>query len=201
MKNKFWEFKKFVPNEVADLYIYNEISSWDDENFTSANSFKQELDTLGDIKTINLYINSPGGSVADGLAIASMLKRHKAYVIAHVDSMACSIASVIVCSCDKVIMPKNTLLMIHNALMGGFFYGNAKDFRKQAIKSGYITKINAKQARFLSGFNEFSKPVWVDMFHKEKLMDLNVSNITNEEIFEENVCEYEQEIFERMFPN
>lgn len=35
-----------------------------------------------------------------------------------------------------------------------------KDFRKQAIKSGYITKINAKQARFLSGFNEFSKPVW-----------------------------------------
>lgn len=76
-----------------------------------------------------------------------------------------------------------------------------KDFRKQAIKSGYITKINAKQARFLSGFNEFSKPVWVDMFHKEKLMDLNVSNITNEEIFEENVCEYEQEIFERMFPN
>ena len=39
------------------------------------------------------------------------------------------------------------------------------------------------------------------MFHKEKLMDLNVSNITNEEIFEENVCEYEQEIFERMFPN
>lgn len=153
MKNKFWEFKNFVPNEVADLYIYNEISSWDDENFTSANSFKQELDTLGDIKTINLYINSPGGSVADGLAIASMLKRHKAYVIAHVDSMACSIASVIVCSCDKVIMPKNTLLMIHNALMGGFFYGNAKDFRKQAddldkisesLRQTYLEKASGK---------------------------------------------------------
>lgn len=153
MKNKFWEFKNFVPNEVADLYIYNEISSWDDENFTSANSFKQELDTLGDIKTINLYINSPGGSVADGLAIASMLKRHKAYIIAHVDSMACSIASVIVCSCDKVIMPKNTLLMIHNALMGGFFYGNAKDFRKQAddldkisesLRQTYLEKASGK---------------------------------------------------------
>lgn len=140
MKKKFWEFKNYIPNETADLYIYSEISSWEDEDVTSANSFKQDLDDLGDVKNINLYINSPGGSVSDGLAIASMLKRHKAFVTAHVDSMACSIASVITCACDKVVMPSNTMLMLHNALIGGFFFGNAKDFRKQADDLDKITE-------------------------------------------------------------
>lgn len=70
-----------------------------------------------------------------------------------------------------------------------------KDFRKQAVKSGYIKKINAKQTRFLSGINEFSNPIWVDMFDKEKLMNLNIFNIRDEEIFEEDVCDYEKEIF------
>ena len=70
-----------------------------------------------------------------------------------------------------------------------------KDFRKQAVKSGYIKKINAKQTRFLSGINEFSNPIWVDMFDKEKLMNLNIFNIRDKEIFEEDVCEYEKEIF------
>lgn len=138
IKNKkFWEFKNII-NEKADLYIYSEISSWEED--VSSDSFKKELDSLGDISTINLYINSPGGSVSEGLAIASMLKRHKAFTIANIDSMACSIASVIACACDKVVMPRNTMLMIHNALVGGFMYGNAKDFRKQADDLDKITE-------------------------------------------------------------
>lgn len=152
-KKKFWEFKNVNFNDSADLYIYNEISSWEDEDVTSSSSFKQDLDSLGDIKYINLYINSPGGSVAEGLAISSMIKRNKAFVTAYIDSMACSIASVITCSCDKVIMPSNTMMMLHNALSGGFMYGNAKDFRKQAddldkitesLRQTYIDKANGK---------------------------------------------------------
>lgn len=152
-KNKFWEFKNIVANNSADLYIYNEISSWDDEDVTSAHSFKEELDAIGDVSTINLYINSPGGSVADGLAIASMLKRNKAKVVAQVDGLACSIASVIACSADKVVMGRNCMMMIHNALSGGFFYDNAKGFRKladdldkisESLRSTYIEKSNGK---------------------------------------------------------
>lgn len=152
-KNKFWEFKNIVGNDSADLYIYNEISSWDDEDVTSAQSFKEELDSIGDVSTINLYINSPGGSVADGLAIASMLKRNKAKVVAQVDGLACSIASVIACSADKVVMGRNCMMMIHNALSGGFFYDNAKGFRKladdldkisESLRSTYIEKSNGK---------------------------------------------------------
>lgn len=152
-KNKFWEFKNMVGNDSVDLYIYNEISSWEDEDVTSAQSFKEELDNIGEVSTINLYINSPGGSVADGLAIASMLKRNKAKVIAQVDGLACSIASVIACSADKVVMARNCMMMIHNALSGGFFYDNAKGFRKladdldkisESLRTTYIEKSNGK---------------------------------------------------------
>ena len=62
-KNKFWEFKNIVGNDSADLYIYNEISSWDDEDVTSAQSFKEELDSIGDVSTINLYISFTSPSI------------------------------------------------------------------------------------------------------------------------------------------
>ena len=91
---------------------------------------KKKLDDLGDVDLINLYVNSPGGSVFDGNTISNMLKRHKAKVVAHVDGLAASIASVIVASADEVVMPANSMLMIHNPMSG--IFGNAKEMREQA---------------------------------------------------------------------
>lgn len=127
---KFWEVKQ-LENSEADIYIFGEIVSykWDDEDTTAA-SFQKDLKSLGDVETINVHINSPGGNVFEGIAIGNMLKQHKAQVIAHVDALAASIASVIVSSCDKVIMPENSMLMIHNPWSG--IVGNAKALRKQA---------------------------------------------------------------------
>ena len=79
-----------------------------------AASFQKDLKELGEVSQINLHINSPGGSVFEGIAIGNMLRQHKARVVAHVDALAASIASVIVASCDEVIMPENSMLMIHN---------------------------------------------------------------------------------------
>ena len=45
--NKFWEIKNFIQNESADIYIYNEISSWEGEEVTSAQSFRKDLEALG----------------------------------------------------------------------------------------------------------------------------------------------------------
>lgn len=128
---KFWEIKQLSDKTKADIYIYGEIVSykWDDEDTTAA-SFNKDLKALGDVKEINLHVNSPGGSVFEGIAIGNMLKQHKATVIAHVDALAASIASVIIASCDKVIMPENSMLMIHNPWTG--LLGNAKELRKAA---------------------------------------------------------------------
>ncbi|MGC3792038.1 head maturation protease, ClpP-related [Priestia aryabhattai] len=118
-------------DNVADIYIYGDIVtySWYEED-TSATTFKNDLDALGEVDTINLYINSPGGSVFEGVAIHNMLKRHNAKVNVHVDALAASIASVIAMAGDAIFMPKNSMLMIHNPWTWGM--GNAADFRKLA---------------------------------------------------------------------
>ncbi len=124
--------KLSADGKSGDIFIYGEITkyAWEEYGEHSAQTFKNELDELGDVETINLYVNSPGGSVFEGITIHNMLKRHNARVIATVDALAASIASVIIMAADEVRMPSNTMLMIHNPWT--FAIGNAAELRKQA---------------------------------------------------------------------
>ena len=131
---KFWEMKMSANSDKsADIFIYGEITkyAWEEYGEMSSTMFKNELDTLGEVDTIHLYINSPGGSVFEGVTIYNMLKRHKARIIVHVDAVAASIASVIAMAGDEVRMPSNSVMMIHNALIGPI-WGNAQELRKHA---------------------------------------------------------------------
>lgn len=129
MSKKFWNFKNKT-KDSADLYIYDEIGSsyWGDT--MSAKRFKRELDNIGDVNNLNIYINSPGGSVFDGMAIYNQLKRHKSNKTVYVDGIAASIASVIALAGDKVVIPKNAYFMIHKPW--SIAYGDAEEFRKVA---------------------------------------------------------------------
>lgn len=111
-KTKFWSMNK--ADKAGELYIYGDIVAykWDDSDIT-AKSFKEDLDAMGDIDTLNIYINSPGGNVFQGQAIYSILKRHKAYKNVYVDGIAASIASVIAMAGDAIFVPKNGMMMIH----------------------------------------------------------------------------------------
>lgn len=177
--NKFWEIKNFIQNESADIYIYNEISSWDCEEVTSAQSFRKDLESLGNVKNINVMINSPGGSVGDGLTIASLLQRHSAYVTAYVDGMACSIASVIACAADKLVMGRSSLLMVHNALT--YTYGSAKDLRKQADDLDAVTASLRQMYLMKAG----------DKLTEEKIKELmdNESWLSAKECVELGLCD------------
>ncbi|MCR9040947.1 Clp protease ClpP [Bacillus sp. L381] len=129
---KFWEVKATAnDSSVGEVSIYSEIDSsvwWGDE--VTAQTFKEDLDALGDVKTLNVYINSPGGDVFHGSTIYSILKRHSATVNVHVDGVAASIASVIAMAGDTIFMPANTMMMIHNPWT--FAIGNSEELRKQA---------------------------------------------------------------------
>ena len=50
--------------------------------------------------------------------------------MAYIDGIAASAASVIAMAADKVVMPRNTTMMIHNAAWS--VYGNSKELRKSA---------------------------------------------------------------------
>jgi len=163
MKNKnkrLWEIKQSATNsKELNMYIYGDVEGdyydwWEDRDViseTSANHFKEELSKYPDVANINIYINSYGGSVFEGTAIYSQLKRHSATKTVYVDGFACSIASVIAMAGDKIIMPANTLMMIHSAIVGAF--GNAEQLRKAADnldvimegnKQAYLNKSNGK---------------------------------------------------------
>ncbi|WP_147565138.1 head maturation protease, ClpP-related [Clostridium tyrobutyricum] len=128
---KFWKFNAKENSDEGELLLYGDISDstwWGDE--ITPKNFKEELDSLGDIKTLNVYINSGGGDVFAGQAIYSMLKRDDATVNVYIDGLAASIASIIAMAGDNVKMPKNAMLMVHNPWSFGM--GNANDFRKLA---------------------------------------------------------------------
>lgn len=122
-----------LPNNEARIDIYGEVvpDDWRASDVdTSAVSFRNAVKDLGEVDTLNVHINSPGGSVYDGVAIFNMLRQHKASVTVHIDGLAASIASVIAMSGDKVVMPSNSMMMIHNAMSVSM--GNANDMRKMA---------------------------------------------------------------------
>ena len=157
---RFWEIRQQAetPNSL-DLYIYSAVEgdsyNWKtgkkEESETSAEHFKQELEKHKDVKQINVYINSLGGSVMEGVSIYNQLRRHPANVTAYIDGFACSIASVIAMAADKVVMPKNAVMMIHNAWT--WAVGNAKELRKaaddldvlnEASRQAYLSKVGDK---------------------------------------------------------
>ena len=134
---QMWELKQKTQGTL-DLYIYGDVKAdgydwWREEvirSETSANTLRDELASHPDVSQINIYINSQGGSVIEGTAIYNQLKRHPAHKTVYVDGFACSIASVIAMAGDEVVMPRNTMMMLHNMWM--VVQGNAAELRKAA---------------------------------------------------------------------
>lgn len=112
--------------DSTDVYIYSSIGGW----FGMwADEFIDELKAVTTSK-ISLRLNSPGGSVFDGIAIANAIRNHPATVTVYVDSLAASIASVIAMSGDRLVMMPQSQIMVHNA--SGACYGDATEMTKMA---------------------------------------------------------------------
>ncbi|MBR3592160.1 MAG: Clp protease ClpP [Clostridia bacterium] len=137
MKKKYYSMAQ--TGNVATINIYGDITSFPwFEGDVSASNLSRQLEELTDVTEINVYINSYGGEVAEGLAIYNALKRHKAKVNTYCDGFACSIASVIFMAGEERVMGESSLLMIHNAW--SYVCGNADEMRKQAEDLDKITQ-------------------------------------------------------------
>lgn len=80
---------------------------------------------------VEVNINSNGGSVSAGLAIANAIKGYKnGSVKGNVLGLAASMASVVACACDSLTMGKGAFMMIHNPW--GAVVGGADDLRHEA---------------------------------------------------------------------
>lgn len=117
-----WFTVSNATEERATIRIYDEISFWG----VDAQSFATELDGIR-ASEIEVAINSPGGSVFDGLAIFNALRLHPAKIITRVDGLAASAASFIAQAGDERVMVDSSQMMIHEAW--GVAAGNAGEMR------------------------------------------------------------------------
>ncbi|MEZ5477192.1 MAG: Clp protease ClpP [Thiolinea sp.] len=92
----------------------------------------KELASLKQPDTIRFHINSVGGTFAEGLAIANLIKRQSADTVSIVEGYALSMASLLMLAADRVEAAGNSLLMIHRAQ--GLTFGDVTE-HEHAIRT------------------------------------------------------------------
>ena len=145
MPNKWYDMKALA-NGATEIYVFDEIGYWG----VTAKDFARDLKEVKPNGAIDLHINSPGGSVTDGIAIYNLLKNHPSTVNVIIDGLAASMASIIAMAGDTITMPENALMMIHNPWGGAS--GEAEDLRKTAdlldkMKSALISAYTIKTGK------------------------------------------------------
>jgi ATP-dependent Clp endopeptidase proteolytic subunit ClpP len=125
-RNKSW-FKMAKKDDIAEIEIFDEIDPfWG----IGPKEFKAKFDEVKDSKSIKLLLNSPGGSVFDGMAIYNILSTVRDKLEIEVVGLAASIASIIALAGSKLTMAEGSYFMIHNPLT--IMIGGAEELRKTA---------------------------------------------------------------------
>lgn len=164
MNNKFKQIVGLTAG-VPEIIVYGRIDEYED--CISAKNFITELRQLeATAKKINVRINSPGGSVYEGIAIFNAIVNSPCEIDTHIDGFAGSIAAIIAVSGNKVYMSKYARMMTHKAAGGA--WGGADEVRQHADEiasaDATIGEILAKRtgftidevkARFLNGTDVF----------------------------------------------
>lgn len=160
----FWKFRNLAEDdEKAELFLYGDIAqrSWWDDTATPK-KFADDLAALGSVKEITVYINSGGGDVFAAQAIGNMLERNSATVIAHIDGLCASAATIVACHADKVVAAADASYMVHPPSMGVCDYLTAEDMRNclKALDTirGNIVTLYAKK----TGKSEDECGTWMD---------------------------------------
>ena len=183
---KFYEFKNITSSD-ADLYVYGEIVSERDDWFGSDSDvviteFKEELDSLGNIKNLNMYINSPGGDVfaaSTMISILNRLKQNGTTINAYVDGLSASAASFLMMVADHINLYKNSVVMVHKPM--SIAIGNANDMQKtidalnkiedSVMMPMYMGKAKASENKIRGLIND---ETWLNASDMDKYFNVNL---------------------------
>lgn len=116
-----------VDKASGEIFLYQPIGADFFGEGITGETVIQALDAIGSKRAI-VRINSPGGSVFDGIAIYNALQRHPGGVDVIIDSLAASIASIIALAGETRTSAKGSLWMVHEAM--SFAIGNKSEVRK-----------------------------------------------------------------------
>ncbi len=94
----------------AQIVIYGDIG-FD----ITAKDFSDQLEALGEVKTITVRIASHGGDYFEGIAMHSRLTTSGAKITVYIDGAASSAASVVAMAGDEIFIAEAGEMMIHEA--------------------------------------------------------------------------------------
>jgi ATP-dependent Clp protease protease subunit len=141
------------------LYVYGTIGDFGYGDGVSAKDFAAALNasTAGKLR---LRINSPGGDVFEGVAMAQAMREYKGEVVAQVDGIAASAATFLTTAAAFTVMAPGSMLMVHRAwtIVGG----NAEDLLKQATVLQKIDGQIAQQYADRTGLTADACIAWMD---------------------------------------
>lgn len=173
--------------ETTVVYLYGDIvderprSWWSGEeiegDFIIPADVRKVFDEV-ETKDIELHINSYGGSVFASVSIFNHIRALDKNVTVYIDGLAASGASLIAMAGSKLVMPKNTTMMIHRA--SSFAWGNCNDLRKVADtleKLDNATVFETYKAKFKGTDEELKNLIDTETW------------LTADECFENGLCD------------
>ena len=146
-----WRIEPVQTENKVLLYIYDDVSEYGDfdwntwtykDSETSAKYFAEKLGEIPEGQSIELHINSNGGSVKEGVAIYSLLIQKENQKVGIVDGVAHSVAFLILQACDVRKMCLGSTALVHNMWM--YCSGNATQLRKYADDLDDMMSANRK---------------------------------------------------------
>jgi len=191
MPKKFWEIRNSATDEnVGEVLIYGPLANqtwWNDE--VTPVAFNNDLDELGAKNELHVRINSYGGDVFAGHAIHNSIKnykrKHEAEIKIFIDGIAASAASTVAMAGDVIVMPANTMMMIHDPMIGLCGYVNKDELLKyidilDPIKESIIAAYHEKTGNDKSEIDsDMSKETWMTA---EQAIEKGYADVMSDEI-------------------
>lgn len=178
------KFIRNIVNEVADIYIYDEIG----QGGLTGGQFLQEfkwLEQNDSITRINVRINSGGGAVIDGGSMMSIIRNSKKEVHTYNDFMALSSAGWVFLGADKGKRHMSSIakLMIHDPSFGDEAKLSEKEKRALlAVKDTLVSIFEASGDKTKDEISSLmTDETWID---SQEAVDWGLINTENIEQFD-----------------
>ena len=147
------------------IALYGEINSWTVRDIVS------QLQAAPGAE-VTLKINSPGGDVTEGFALANVLRSHTGKKTAIVEGVCASAATFPLCACDVVQMHPESLLMVHSPW--GITEGGAEEMESYAAVLDKMAALCVGLYQRKTGATEEQARTWMEQRTGEVLNLLGV---------------------------